>query len=61
MIKLYDKTIAPDEHQELLSLIDQIENADAERLRCLIELAQMRNVSVDALMDQIQIRRVTYA
>ena len=59
--KLHDETIAPEEYQELLTLIDQIELADAERLRYLIELAQLRNISVDVLMDQLGIRRPVYA
>jgi hypothetical protein len=59
--KLHDETIAPEEHQELLTLIDQIELADAERMRHLVELAQLRNVPVDRLIDQLGIRRRVYA
>ena len=55
--KLHEETIAPEEHQELLQLIDRIELADAERLQHLIELARIRNVSVDTLMNQLDIRR----
>jgi len=50
--KLRAETITPAEHQELLALIDQIELADAERMQHFIELAQLRNMSVDQLMDQ---------
>ena len=53
--KLEAETITPAEHQELLQLIDQIELADAERLQHLIELAQLRNMSLDELMDQLDI------
>lgn len=53
--KLEADTITPAEHQELLQLIDQIELADAERLQHLIELAQLRNMSLDELMDQLDI------
>lgn len=59
--KLHEETITQDEHQELLGLIDQIELADAERIRHLITLAQLRNLSVDSLMDQLGIRRPVYA
>jgi hypothetical protein len=59
--KLHDETITPDEHQELLKLIEQIELADAERMRHLIDLAQLRQVSLDTLLDQLGIRRPTYA
>lgn len=47
--KLHEETITPEEHQELLQLVDRIELADAERLQHLIELARIRNVSVEAL------------
>ncbi|MDZ7364135.1 MAG: hypothetical protein ONB46_25985 [candidate division KSB1 bacterium] len=59
--KLREETIAPEEHQELLQLVDRIELADAERLQHLIELARIRNVSVDTLMDQLEIRRPAHA
>ena len=49
--KLYDETITPAEHEELLQLTDQIEQSDAERLQHLIALAELRQVSVDTLMD----------
>jgi hypothetical protein len=55
--KLYEETITPAEHEEFLQLSDQIEQADAERLRHLIALAQLRQVSLDTLMDQLGIRR----
>ena len=55
--KLHEETITPAEHEELLQLSDQIEQADAERLRHLIALAQLRQVSIDTLMDQIGIRQ----
>lgn len=40
------ETLTPEEHQELLALVDRIEQADAERVQALTELAQLRNVSV---------------
>jgi len=58
--KLHEETITPEEHQVLLQLIDRLELADAERLRHLIELAGIRNVTVDALMSQLDIRRPAY-
>lgn len=59
--KLHDGAITAAEHQELLELINQIELADAERMRYLIELAQLRNTTLDGLMDQLGIRKPTYA
>ena len=54
--KLLAEQITPDEHQELLSLIEIVENADAERLKYLIELSQLRKVSLDELMSQLGIQ-----
>jgi len=59
--KLHDETITPEEHEELLRLIDRFELADAERMQRLIALARLRSVSVDTLMEQLGIRRATYA
>jgi hypothetical protein len=57
-VKLHEETITPAEHEDLLRLIDQIEQADVEHLRCVIVLAQLRGVSVDTLMDQLGIRQL---
>ncbi|MBF2079844.1 MAG: hypothetical protein IGR76_15325 [Synechococcales cyanobacterium T60_A2020_003] len=54
-IKLHEESILPEEHQELLGLIDTVEQASADRLQALIELAQLRQISLDALMHQLQI------
>ncbi len=59
--KMLDKTLTPDEQQELIDLADQIKLADAERLKHLILLAQLRNTSVASLMDQLGLRRRVYA
>ncbi len=59
--KLHEETISPEEHQEFLKLVEQIEMTDAERLFHLIELSRIRGVSVDDLMDQLGIRRSNYA
>ncbi len=54
--KLRAETIGSQEHRELLALIDRIEHAEAERVRALTSLAQVREVSVDALMSDLGIR-----
>ncbi len=56
--KLLGKTLTPEEEQEFGCLVDQIEQADGERLQNLIELAQLRNLSLDALMAQLGIHLV---
>jgi len=55
------ETLTPGEHQELLTLIDRIERADAERAQRLSELAWLRKVSVTTLMDALGIRSPDYA
>ena len=49
-------TIKPDELQELKNMTDEIELSDAERLKCLIELAHLRNVSLDQLIKQLGLK-----
>lgn len=58
--RLLDETLSEEEHDELLRLVDIVEKADADRLKHLLELAQLRNITLDALMDQLGIRRATY-
>jgi hypothetical protein len=59
--KLLAETLTAEEQQEFSALVDRIEQSDAERLKLLIELAQLRNVALDALMEQLGIRRPRYA
>lgn len=58
--KLLDETLSPVEHEELSALIDEIERFDAERLKHLIELALLRNLTLDQLMAQLGIQRPPY-
>ena len=55
--KLLDETIKLAENQELGELIEKIEQADVERLQALVELAQLRNMSLARLMEQIGVSR----
>jgi hypothetical protein len=52
------ETITPTEHEELLRLIEKIETQNAERLENLIELARIRNVALDALMQQLHLNPI---
>jgi glycyl-tRNA synthetase beta subunit len=54
------ENITDDEHQELLGLIEQVKQFDVERLRNLIELAQLRRLDLDELIKQLGLRP-TYA
>ncbi|NJL23234.1 MAG: hypothetical protein HC895_24270 [Leptolyngbyaceae cyanobacterium SM1_3_5] len=51
--KLQAEVLTDPEHQELLTLTDTVEQADADRLQRLITLAQMRQVSLPTLMQQL--------
>ena len=53
--KMRSQTIMPEEHQDLLKLIDVVEQADSNRLQHLIQLSQLRNISLAELMKQLQI------
>lgn len=51
--KRRDETLTKEEHQELLTLIEQIEENDVECVKYLGQLAQWRNVSLSVLMKQL--------
>ncbi len=53
--KMRSQTITPEEHQDLLKLIDIVEKADGDRLQHLIQLSQLRNILLTELMQQLQI------
>ncbi|MCA9996990.1 MAG: hypothetical protein KDE56_14630 [Anaerolineales bacterium] len=55
--KLLDNAISEQEHREYLSLADQIEMADADRIPYLARLAALRNVSIDELLAHLDIRQ----
>ena len=54
--KLQAETISPEAHQDLLTLIDTVEQADAKRLEALMSLAQLRQVSLPDIMAQLDIQ-----
>ena len=56
-----DRTLAPDEEQELLRMTDQVELLEAERMKRLIELAQLRQVSLDEVFQQLGLPPLSYA
>lgn len=55
--KLLDDAISGQEHREYLSLADQIEMADADRIPYLARLAALRNVSIDELLTHLDIHQ----
>ncbi len=64
MNELIDKRqanlISQAELEELIQLTDQSEELGVERLKCLIELAQLRNIPLDELMRQLGIKPVSH-
>ena len=53
---MHDDELTEKAHKELIQQIDQLELADATRLQALVELASIRAVTVDVLMQQLNIQ-----
>ncbi len=53
--RLQVNTLTKAEHQELMILINQIEQADVERMQALITLSNLRAIPVETLMQQLEI------
>jgi L-lysine 2,3-aminomutase len=66
--KYYNKLIAQrdaenlttDEHRELLSLTEQIEKLQAQRIEYLADLARLRGITLTALMQNLGIQTQIY-
>ncbi|MBI3360158.1 MAG: STAS/SEC14 domain-containing protein [Chloroflexi bacterium] len=54
------ETLTADEQQELITYSDQIEKANARRIAYLIELAKLRQTSLEALMNELGIKSLAY-
>lgn len=54
------ETLSPEEQADLIAFSDQIEAANVQRAECLIELADLRGVSVGTLMDDLGLRAPAY-
>ena len=54
--ELGQRSLTQDEQNELRELIAQSEDCTAQRLALLIELSQLRRVSLPTLMKQLQIK-----
>lgn len=52
---LQSGSLSAKEHQDWLALTEQLEIIDAERLRALVELAALRGVSLEVVMQQLGI------
>jgi hypothetical protein len=58
--KRRDRTLTAEEQAELLRLTDEVEKADAERVRVLGQIAQRRNQSLTDVMQDLGIQAPPY-
>jgi len=49
------ETLTEAEHQTLIEISNQVEEANARRIKSLVQLAALRNVSLETLMADLQI------
>ena len=52
--------LTPDEHKELLSLSDQVEKLEAQRVEYLAEMARLRQINLTDLMSSLGIQSPAY-
>ncbi len=50
------ETLSSAEHHELIRLTKQIEQFDVKRMKCLAELAGLRRISINSLLEELQIK-----
>lgn len=53
-------SLTPEAHQELLALTDERERAHAQRLVCLLELATLRQTTLDTVMAELGLQAPGY-
>ena len=54
-------SITDEEQTQLNGLVDEIELLNAERIGYLVKLAQLRQTTLPALMDELEIKPFSYA
>jgi hypothetical protein len=54
------ETLTPAEQKQLIEITDELEMANARRMSALVKLAQHRQISLEALMDELGIKTPTY-
>ena len=55
------ETLTPDEHEELLRLIEQSEETEATRVEALAQLARLRGISLTTLIHDLGLEAPNYA
>lgn len=58
--RLENAVLTATEQQELKQITDRIEEANAKRIEALIQLANLRNTTLDALMNEFGLRPHPY-
>lgn len=58
--KLAKHIMQPDEQQELIGITNEMEEANVHRVKALFNLAELRNTTVEALMDELKVRPPAY-
>ncbi len=54
--KLRQENISPSEQEELMAMTKEVERTGVKRLEHLVELAKLRGVEINILMDQLGIQ-----
>jgi hypothetical protein len=54
--KRQDESLTTAEHEELITLTEPVERIDVEGIEALAQLAKLREISVDELMNQLGIK-----
>ncbi|MFQ5855665.1 MAG: hypothetical protein ACE5LU_08500 [Anaerolineae bacterium] len=54
------ETLTPDEQEELIAFSDRIEEANARRMAYLVDLARLRQTSLEAVMEELGITAPSY-
>lgn len=58
--KLEDESLTTEEQTELIGITDRLETANVKRIEALIKLAEIRHTTLDALMDELELRPARY-
>ena len=56
-VKRQEETLTPSEQADLIDITDQIEQANAARMPFLIELAQLRNIPLESLFQELDLKQ----
>lgn len=58
--KFQVENVTDEEQKELTSLVDKLESLNVERLKCLVEIAKIRQKTLPDVMRELDIRPKSY-